>query len=74
MISDDVSLANDICLLMLSQPVDISEDDANVICIPSKYEKYDEDNCVIAGWGKEGKLEDVGPFTATYSNILSISI
>ncbi len=53
--SDDFTLANDICLLQLSEPVDLSEDDANVICLPSKYEKYDDDNCVIAGWGLEGK-------------------
>ncbi len=26
-----------------------------VICLASKYEKYDDDNCIIAGWGLEGK-------------------
>ena len=47
------SLKNDIALLLLDRPLEISEH-INVICMPEQEEVFDSSkNCVANGWGKK---------------------
>ena len=45
-------IKNDIALLRLASRVNLDEEDANVICLPSKKEKYDKGSCMGIGWGR----------------------
>lgn len=48
---------NDVALLFLSEPVNITEN-VNVVCLPSPSDVFDGSRCFAAGWGKDifGKI------------------
>lgn len=41
---------NDIALLVLEQPFEIT-DNVNTICLPITNDRWDTNNCFVAGWG-----------------------
>lgn len=58
------SLQNDIALLILSSPVELTEN-VNTICLPPLNAQFDDSRCVVSGWGK-----DSYGVTGTYQTIL----
>lgn len=48
---------NDVALLFLSEPVNITEN-VNVVCLPSPTDVFDGKDCYSTGWGKDnfGKI------------------
>ncbi|RUS80386.1 hypothetical protein EGW08_011851, partial [Elysia chlorotica] len=47
---------NDIALLKLERPVDISGREVRTACLPSANENFDNQMCVVSGWGS--RVED----------------
>lgn len=45
------SLANDYAILILTQPVELSET-VNVICLPPQDMQINNSSCIASGWGK----------------------
>lgn len=48
------SLQNDIALLILAKPVELTEN-VNTICLPPLNYKFDNQRCVVSGWGKNSE-------------------
>lgn len=46
-------LFNDVALLFLSEPVDVSQDNVGVICLPQQEQNFDYTRCFASGWGKD---------------------
>lgn len=46
------SLFNDIAMIFLEQPVEITEN-VNIICLPNQDENFDSAKCVSSGWEKK---------------------
>ncbi|GFO33008.1 serine protease [Plakobranchus ocellatus] len=44
-------LINDIALVKLKSPVNITGDDVRAACLPSRNENFDNEMCVVTGWG-----------------------
>lgn len=58
------SLHNDIALLILTSPVDLT-DNVNTICLPALNTRYSDQRCFVSGWGK-----DSYGVTGSYQTIL----
>lgn len=58
------SLHNDIALLILTSPVELTEN-VNTICLPPLNAQFDNNNCFVSGWGK-----DSYGFNGVYHSIL----
>lgn len=57
------TLANDIAILILKFPVELTEN-VNTICIPPPNYSFDKERCLVSGWGKDvhgrqGKFQSV---------------
>lgn len=46
-------LFNDVALLFLSEPVDMTHDNVGVICLPPQNHNFDYSRCFASGWGKD---------------------
>jgi plasma kallikrein len=46
------NLQNDFALIVLTQPVHL-EAHINTICLPPKHANFNDDKCIVAGWGKD---------------------
>jgi len=46
-------LYNDVALLFLSQPIDMSNDHIGTVCLPPKDTNFDYKRCFASGWGKD---------------------
>jgi len=44
---------NDIALMQLEKPVDISGADVRTACLPQAHESFDGDVCTVTGWGSQ---------------------
>lgn len=58
------SLYNDIALLILTSPVELNEN-VNTVCLPPLNAQFDNQHCVVSGWGK-----DSYGITGAYQTIL----
>lgn len=58
------SLHNDIALIILASPVELT-DNVNTICLPPMSAQFDNQNCFVSGWGK-----DSYGVTGTYQTVL----
>lgn len=58
------SLQNDIALLILTSPVELTTN-VNTICLPPLNAQFDNQQCVVTGWGK-----DAYGVTGAYQNVL----
>jgi len=47
-----VGFVNDIALVKLEKPVDVSSQYRGLISLPDSYDELDENDCMISGWGK----------------------
>lgn len=50
---DNRLLNNDIALLILESPINITLENVGLICLPEYNESMNGRNCVNTGWGKE---------------------
>lgn len=58
------SLHNDIALLILTAPVELTEN-VNTICLPPVNAQFDNNHCIVSGWGK-----DSYGFSGVYHSVL----
>ncbi len=52
--------ANDIALLRLSGDIDLGNQDASTICLPTPNQQYDRASCFAAGWGDKRESSRLG--------------
>lgn len=45
-------LYNDVALVVLDHPVDITEN-VNIVCLPQPNDNFDGSRCFASGWGKD---------------------
>ena len=46
------ALHNDIALLILNEPIELAPN-INVICLPPAFNNFDNERCLVSGWGKD---------------------
>ncbi|XP_023216232.1 achelase-2-like [Centruroides sculpturatus] len=58
---NDGTIANDIALMKFSKPVDFSSDYIKPLCIPSKNRKFEGQEAMAVGWGRDenGNIPEV---------------